>query len=88
MSCGFCFGIGLVECSKTYGCWNRPGPEGSPDEIEEEHVQLAKSLARRAHIDNTVHLLMKAKEEGGHKEMVAVMKKAFPNVFNDEEETT
>lgn len=84
MSCGFCFGIGLAECSKTYGCWNRPGPEASPEEMEQEHVELAKDLAKKAHIDSTVHKLMKAKKEGGHGAMVAVMKLAFPNVFKDE----
>ena len=42
MSCGFCFGMGLENCTFISGCWNRPPKK---EEKEEENLLLASILS-------------------------------------------
>ncbi len=84
MTCGFCFGVGLHECCRTSGCWNRSTPQPtSEEERREEALQAAGAM----YAQDTVARMQAAKEsaeDNGHEAMIAVLKDRYPGVLGDD----
>jgi len=84
MTCGFCFGVGLHECCRTSGCWNRSTPQPTS---EEERREEALQAARAAYAQDTVARMqaaLGAAEDNGHAAMIAVLKERYPGVLGDD----